>query len=82
MQVCNAFNTRADAVAAAVVKSGRTVAIDTQPAEGRKPDRGSFAIVADGKTIVELRSMPRPFVAMKALDMDAVTQQVLAALKA
>ena len=80
--MCNAFKTRASAVAAAV-KSARpsaTVAVDEQPAEGRKPDRGSFRIVVKGKAVVDLRGMPRPFTAMKALNMDAVCKQVVAAL--
>ena len=80
-QVCQAFAKRADQVAAAVRKAGYTVEIDTRPAEGRKPDVGSFVVVAKGKTIVECLRMNRPFNAMKALDMDDVCKRVLAELK-
>ena len=81
-QVCNAFKTRASAVAAAVkaAKPGVSVAVDEQKAEGRNPDRGSFRIAVRGKLIVDLKGMPRPFVAMKALDMDDVCKRVVAAL--
>ena len=80
--MCNAFKTRASAVAAAVkaAKPGVSVAVDEQKAEGRNPDRGSFRIAVRGKVIVDLKGMPRPFVAMKALDMDDVCKRVVAAL--
>ncbi len=82
-KVCQAFAKRADLLSAAVKKAlpGASVTIDTQPALGRNPDRGSFVVVAAGKTIIELRAMPRPFVAMKALDIEEVAKNVLAALK-
>ena len=78
-QVCNAFKTRASAVAAAVkaAKPGASVVVDEQKAEGRNPDRGSFRIAVHGKVIVDLKGMPRPFVAMKALDLDAVARSVI-----
>jgi hypothetical protein len=81
-QVCNAFKTRASAVAAAVkaAKPGASVVVDEQKAEGRNPDRGSFRIAVHGKVIVDLKGMPRPFAAMKALDMDDVCKRVVAAL--
>ncbi len=80
-KVCQAFAKRADAIAAAVKAAKFTVAVDTQPALGRNPDRGTFAVVARGKTLVELKAMPRPFTAMKALDIDALAKSVVAALK-
>jgi hypothetical protein len=79
--VCQAFAKRADAVAKAVKDAGYTVEIDTRPAEGRKPDRGSFIITARGKALVELKGMPRPFASMKALDIDQVAKDTIAALK-
>lgn len=48
--------------------------------EGRKPDVGSFVIAVGDKKIVELRGMARPFSKMKALVMDDVIAQTLAAL--
>lgn len=82
-KACKAFATRADSVKEAVLKAkaGVKVEIDEQKAEGKKPDRGSFVIVANGKIIVELRGMVRPFAQMKDLDMDVVAQKVIAALK-
>ena len=85
-KVCNAFPTRANAVAAAITaaKPGVSVTIDTQPAQGRNPDRGTFSVVvtAGGKTttLVHLPTMPRPFVAMKALDMAVVSADAIALL--
>ena len=81
-KVCQAFAKRANGLAAAVkaAKSGAAVAIDEQKAEGRNPDRGSFVVTVAGKEVVALRGLPRPFTAMKALDMDAVAKQVVALL--
>ncbi len=79
-KVCQAFAKRADAIAAAVKAAKHTVVVDAQPALGRNPDRGSFIVVVRGKTLVDLKAMPRPFTAMKALDIDAVSKSVLAAL--
>ena len=79
-KVCQAFAKRADAIAAAVKAAKHTVVVDAQPALGRNPDRGSFILVVRGKTLVDLKAMPRPFTAMKALDIDAVSKSVLAAL--
>jgi len=61
-------------------KPGAKVEIDEQKKEGSNPDRGSFVVVAGGKTIVELRGMARPFGKMKDLDMDEVAKKVIAAL--
>ena len=54
--------------------------VDHAKPEGRKPDRGSVVVVVNGKTLVECRSMPRPFNTMKALDMEDVAKKVIAAL--
>ena len=83
-KVCDAFKTRAAAIvkAVAAAKPSARVAVNAHPAEGRKPDRGSFVVAVRGAAapIVELRSMVRPFVAMKALNMDDVSARVVAAL--
>jgi len=82
-KVCQAFAKRADALAAAVKAAGFSASVDAQPALGRNPDRGTFAVsVKGGAPLVSLVAMPRPFTAMKALDMDDVAKKVLAALKA
>ncbi len=67
-------------MAKAVKDAGGTVKVTIMPAEGRKPDIGSFVIVVKGRTIVECRAMKRPFLTMKALNMDDVKAEVLAAL--
>ena len=81
-RVCNAFATRASALAAAVTKAvpGAQVVIDAQSALGRKPDVGSFVVSVNGVALVSLLKMPRPFTAMKALDMDDVALRVIASL--
>ena len=81
-KVCQAFAKRvADLTkAVAAAKPGVAVTVDTQLALGRKPDRGSFIVTAGGTIVVELVSMPRPFTAMKALDMGDVAKQVIAKL--
>jgi len=81
-KACQAFAKRADGLKAAVAaaRPGAKIVIDEQKKEGSNPDRGSFVVVAGGKTIVELRGMARPFTAMKALDMEDVAAKVIAAL--
>jgi hypothetical protein len=78
-KACQAFAKRANQVKDIVSKArpGASITIDEQKKEGTNPDRGSFVITVGGKTVVELRSMPRPFTAMKALDMDKVAADVI-----
>jgi hypothetical protein len=47
-----------------------------------QPGKGNFVVKVSGceKPIVELLGMKRPFPALKELDMEAVTAQVLKAL--
>lgn len=47
-----------------------------------KPGKGNFVVKVSGyeKPIVELLGMKRPFPALKGLDMEVVTAQVLKAL--
>ena len=80
-KVCQAFKTRATIVETAVKAAKGSVVVNEEKAEGRNPDRGTFRIVAKGKTIVDLPGMARPFPAMKALDMEAIAKQTVAALK-
>ena len=81
-QVCQAFRSRAQEVANGARAAGLTVTINELPAEGRKPDRGSFVIVAGGKTVVELKGQERPFPGLKALNIADVTKQTIAAAQA
>lgn len=78
-KACQAFAKRANQVKDIVSKArpGASITIDEQKKEGTNPDRGSFVITVGGKTVVELRSMPRPFTAMKALDMEKVAADVI-----
>jgi hypothetical protein len=48
-----------------------------------KPGKGNFVVKVVGveEPIVELLAMKRPFPPLKALDMDEVSSQVLAALE-
>jgi hypothetical protein len=43
---------------------------------GTKPDKGTFAVSVRGTKLVELLAMPRPFTAMKALDIGDLGKQV------
>jgi len=47
-----------------------------------KPGKGNFVVTVDGVAtpIVSLVGMKRPFPALKALDMDAISADVVAAL--
>lgn len=49
-----------------------TVAINPE-----KPGRGNFVVRVNGVPVVELLAMNRPFPALKALDMEEVSQNVL-----
>ena len=42
-----------------------------------KPGRGNFVVKVDGKTIVELLAMKRPFPPLKKLDMDEICGKVI-----
>ena len=46
-----------------------------------KPRKGAFVVTVGGKTVLELLDMKRPFPALKALDMEDVPKDVLAAMK-
>ncbi|KAG2425656.1 hypothetical protein HXX76_013500 [Chlamydomonas incerta] len=48
-----------------------------------KPRKGCFEVRGPGgKTFVSLLDMPRPFTKLKALDVEALAEEVVAALKA
>ena len=83
-KACQAFAKHADKLVAAVKKAapGTTFTIEHAPKEGKNPDRGSFVVKANGKEIVACRSMPRPFKAMKDLDIEGdIAGKVVAELK-
>jgi hypothetical protein len=46
-----------------------------------KPGRGNFVVRVNGKPVVELLALKRPFPPLKALDMDDVAAQVLKAIE-
>ena len=48
---------------------------------GEKPRKGCFEVKANGKTVRSLLDMPRPFTKLKALDMEKVAADVVAALQ-
>ena len=81
-RACQAFKTRAEGLKKAILaaKPQAKVEIDEQKPLGRNPDKGTFAVSVLGKVLVEKVAMPRPFTAMKALDMGALAKQVIAAL--
>jgi len=46
-----------------------------------KPRKGTFEVVANGKTVVSLEAMPRPFAKLKALDISELAEKVLKTLQ-
>ena len=70
-----AFKTRANKIAEAV---GGVAVVEINK---EKPGKGNFVVKVDGKTVVELLSMKRPFPPLKALDMDDVCSKVMSALE-
>eukprot|EP00544_Gedaniella_sp_CCMP2646_P003705 CAMPEP_0202494868 /NCGR_PEP_ID=MMETSP1361-20130828/14134_1 /ASSEMBLY_ACC=CAM_ASM_000849 /TAXON_ID=210615 /ORGANISM="Staurosira complex sp., Strain CCMP2646" /LENGTH=128 /DNA_ID=CAMNT_0049125623 /DNA_START=27 /DNA_END=413 /DNA_ORIENTATION=+ len=72
-----AFKTRANKIVRAV---GDAAVVQVNP---EKPGKGTFVVKVVGveEPIVELLGMKRPFQPLKALDMDEVSSQVLAALE-
>ena len=46
-----------------------------------KPRKGCFEVRVSGKTVISLTDMPRPFVKLKALDMEALAGDVVKALR-
>ncbi len=45
-----------------------------------KPRKGFFEVRTKGKKVVSLGPMPRPFKALRALEMDDVAKDVIAAI--
>jgi hypothetical protein len=83
-KACQAFAKHADKLVAAVKKAapGTTFTVEHAPKEGKNPDRGSFVVKVNGKEIVACRGMPRPFKAMKDLDIEGdIAGKVVAELK-
>jgi hypothetical protein len=67
--------TRAKKIVAAIGNE-TTVVINPE-----KPGKGNFIVRVNGEAVVELLAMQRPFPALKALDMEDVSQQVLNRVK-
>jgi hypothetical protein len=67
--------TRAKKIMAAI-GNDTTVAINPE-----KPGRGNFVVRVNGEPVIELLAMQRPFPALKALDIEDVSQQVLNRIK-
>lgn len=42
-----------------------------------KPRKGAFVVSIDGRVAIELLDMPRPFVQLKALDIEAAVRAAL-----
>lgn len=66
-----AFKTRAAKIQKAV---GDKAVVEINK---EKPGRGNFVVKVDGKTIVELLAMKRPFPPLKKLDMDEICGKVI-----
>lgn len=68
------FKGRAAKVEAVLKSAGYKVTIN-----GEKPRKGAFVVKISGseKPIIELLDMPRPFVKLKGMDVEAVTKAAL-----
>jgi len=49
-------------------------------AQGERPRKGTFEVKAAGEVVVSLVGMPRPFKPLRALDLDELAGQVVAAM--
>lgn len=78
-KACQAFAKHADKLHTLIKKSipAVKVQINTEKKISSNPDRGTFAVQVKGKTLVEHKAMPRPFKAMKEMDMEALAQQIV-----
>ena len=81
-KACQAFAKRHTELEKAIKKLNPDVAvnIDVQKKISSNPDKGSFIVEVNGKKIVNLVAIPRPFTTMKALDLEKVAKDVVAAL--
>ena len=61
--------------ALALAERGAKVVVNEE-----KPRKGCFEVTVNGETALSLLDMPRPFGKLKALDMDKVGADVVAAL--
>lgn len=50
---------------------GASVSINTE-----KPRKGAFEVRCGGQTFVSLLDMPRPFTKLKALDIEAIAEEI------
>lgn len=67
----SAFKTRAEAIARAVGHKAKVVI------NKEKPGKGNFVVKVNGRTIVELLAMQRPFPPLKKLDIEDVCRKVI-----
>jgi len=81
-KACQAFKVRAEELQKLVkeAKPDASVFINAEKKLGTNPDKGTFAVRVKGKTLVELKAMPRPFTAMKALVIKDLADKVIAEL--
>ncbi len=81
-KACQAFKRTSDQLQKLLLakRPGTSVSVDEQKKLGTKPDRGSFIVRVRGKELVKLEAMPRPFTAMKALDLAELADKVASEL--
>ena len=66
------FKGRAAKVEKVLKDAGYKVVINAE-----KPRKGAFVVSLGGKAIINLLDMPRPFVKLKAMDVEAETKAAL-----
>jgi len=57
------------------LKAGGITDVTINP---EKPGKGNFVVTVDGKAVLSLVGMPRPFPKLKALDIEAEAAKILA----
>jgi hypothetical protein len=82
-KACQAFKTRATQLSKLIKETlpDCVIEVDEQKKLSSKPDKGSFVVKVGDVTLVELVAMPRPFTAMKALDIAELAEEVIGELK-
>jgi len=76
---CGCFKVRTAKVERALAAAlGDAVEVRVNP---ERPRKGCFEVRSGDKVLLSLLDMPRPFTALKALDMDAEAQKIAEALR-
>ena len=73
------FKTKAANLEKALKSKGfvESVSVNGEFLNGERPRKGAFVVSLNGKIMCELLNMPRPFTALKSMDLDALADTIL-----